>query len=72
LLRKVSGKMLMKPAFIVAWGDRITRPKLVNTQERPNEKRTTSATEARTPGTPLSGRNPRIRPRTMITVAATR
>jgi len=72
LLRKVSGKMLMKPAFMTAFGERISMPIVVNTQDRPNAKTTTRPIAASTPLTPASGRKPRISPSTMITVAATR
>ena len=33
----------MKPAFIVAFGERITSPSAVNTHDRPNANRITSA-----------------------------
>ena len=64
--------MLMKPAFMTAFGERISRPMVVNTQERPNANTTTNASAASTPPTPASGRKPSARPSTMITVPATR
>jgi hypothetical protein len=69
--RNVSGKMPMKPAFITAFGERISRPSTENTHDSPNEKTTTSASAATAPPNPPSGRYPRPRPTTMITVPAT-
>ena len=38
LLRKVSGKIPMKPAFMTAFGERISSPSVVKTQESANAK----------------------------------
>jgi hypothetical protein len=47
----------MKPAFITAFGVRITMPTLVKTQESPKAKTRISATAATTPRAPAaSGR----------------
>jgi hypothetical protein len=71
LLRNVSGKSAMNPAFMTAFGDRISRPIVVNTQARPNENTTTSATAASTPSQPASGLKPRMTPTIITTVAPT-
>jgi len=42
----------MKPAFITAFGVRISRPIVVNTHDRPKAKTITNASAATTPGTP--------------------
>ena len=62
----------MKPAFMTAFGERSSRPSVVNTQDRPNANTITSASAATTPPTPAPGRKPRITPSTTITVPATR
>jgi hypothetical protein len=54
--RNVSGKIPMKPAFITAFGVRSSRPKVVNSHDRPKEKTTTRASAATTPTTPAPGR----------------
>ena len=72
LLRNVSGKIPMKPAFITAFGDRSNSPSVVNTHDRPKANTTTSASAASTPGAPPSGRKPSARPSRTITVPATR
>lgn len=46
----------MKPGFITAFGERSSRPSVLNTQERPKANTTTSASAATAPGTPASGR----------------
>ncbi len=56
LERKVSGKMLMKPAFMTALGERSRRPMVVKTQDSAKAKTTTSASAAATPPMPASGR----------------
>jgi hypothetical protein len=56
LLRKVSGKIAMKPAFMTALGDRIRRPSVVKAHERPKANTVTSASAATTPPTPAPGR----------------
>ena len=70
--RNVSGNRPVKPAFMTAFGERISRPSVVKTQERPKAKTITSASAATIPSRPSSGRKPRIRPRTLITIPATR
>ncbi len=55
LLRNVRGKIAMKPAFITALGERISRPRVVNTHDSPNENTTTSASPASRPGRPAGG-----------------
>jgi hypothetical protein len=56
LLRNVSGKIPMKPAFITALGVRSSSPSVVKTHDRPKAKTITSASAATTPGTPAPGR----------------
>src|SRR5215211_7277242 len=43
LLRNVTGKIPMKPAFITAFGDRSSSPSVVNTHDSPNANTITSA-----------------------------
>ncbi len=52
----MSGKIAMKPAFITALGERISRPSVVNTQESAKANSTVIPSAASTPGTPPSGR----------------
>ena len=67
--RKVMGNSAMKPPFMTAFGERSSRPIVMNTHASPNEKTTTSPIAATVPGTE-SGRNPRITPTRMTTTAA--
>ena len=46
----------MKPAFMTAFGVRISRPSVVKTHDSPNANTITSASAASTPPTPAPGR----------------
>ncbi len=57
---------------ITASGVCIRRPTVVHTHERLKANTSTRATAAVTPGTPPSGRKPRMTPTTIITTDAIR
>ena len=50
LLRKVSGKIAMNPAFMTALGERSSSPSVVNTHDRPKANTIVRASAATTPG----------------------
>ena len=60
----------MKPAFITALGERISRPSVVNTQESPNENTHHQRQRGQHAGHAGAGPEAEDQPSTMITVPA--